>query len=279
MHRLTKGAEHTTPPDSHTSSRPTGKNTLTELEPTDIATQIATMRPDMPAVANRPRSTFSIATLSHWQTNYWHLTVEVDPDFARTLERPAQYTTVGVEGLEPKFLVISSVPGDTTWEFIISKDSSLGLALSDLSPGAPVVLSHAEGEGFDLEALEGQEILGFATGSGVATLRPVFKTIARREPERLARMALYYGEQREQDFILAAEFDAWEREGARIYRVSEDGLSGDAGWRYVQHAFLHDAPDLSSSVALLSGAPVMLQMVSQLLIERGLAPSSILTNI
>ena len=259
--------------------RPAWKKTLSEIEPADIAAKIAATRPDLPAVANRPRDTFTIATRAHWGERYWHVTVEVDEDFAQTLEHPAQYTTFSVGKLAPRFLVISSVPGDTRWEFVIDRDSSIGKVIGEHGPGAPVVLSHAEGEGFDLSKITRDELLGFATGSGIATLRPLFKTIARRDPERLTRMALYYGEARQQDFILAAELDVWERGGARIYRISEDGLSGEHGWRYVQHAFLHDAPALANAAALLSGAPIMLRMVSQMLIERGLAPGAILTNI
>jgi len=252
---------------------------LSEIEPADIAAKIAATRPDLPAVANRPRSTFAITTLAPLGERYWHVTVKIDDIFAQTLEHPAQYTTFGIGNLAPRFLVVSSVPGDAVWEFVIDRESSIGRVLDEHGPGAPVILSHAEGEGFDLSKISRDELLGFATGSGVATLRPVFKTIARHEPERLSRMALYYGEARHEDFILAAELDEWERHGARIYRISEDGLSGEHGWRYVQHAFLHDAPELASAAALLSGAPIMLRMVSQLLIERGLAPSAILTNI
>ena len=247
-----------------------------------FATRLANARPARPASAARERERITLSSCAALSARYWLVQAQVSDALARSLHHPAQYTTFKIQGLAPRFLAIASAPGARAWEFIIDRDSSIGEALHDLDASTEITLSKAEGSGFLLDKEDLSPLLCFATGSGIATLRPVFEWLEREAPHHFPQVRLYYGERRAQDFLLAAEIERWEQAGATTLRASEDGRSGERGWRYVQHAFLEDAPllpSLSQHKVLLSGAPIMLRMVSELLLEHGLSREQLLTNI
>lgn len=251
---------------------------LRNIDIETLAAQIASERPDIPPHADRERRSFTLEELTEESPRYLHAQVRVDDEFAEALVHPGQYTTVQVGSIKPRFIVIASAPKERCWRFLIDRDSTLGTHMIEMAPGDAVTLSLPEGDGYTLDG--SNALLGFATGSGVATMRPVFEHLIAHNPDMLPRTALYYGEMRAQDFAWHDDIERWRSLGATILMARED-LPEDAaqGWRYVQHAFEEHAPSLDGARVLLSGAPVMMKIVSEIMLERGVAPSSILTNI
>lgn len=250
---------------------------LTPDQIDQFTAQLTTARPNQPATAPRARRVFHLNALTFEGPRYVRARVEVDEDFAASVEHPAQYTTMRHGELAPRFLVIASAPGERAWEFLVDRGSTLGASLARGEVGDEVVLSEAEGEGFAIGA-EGP-LLAFTTGSGVATMRPVLEHLRRVAPARVAEVALYYGEATGEDFALAEERARWEALGARIFLAREDLAEGESGWRYVQDAFAEDAPALEGARVLLSGAPIMMRLVSEALLARGVPPEALLTNV
>ena len=115
-------------------------------------------------------------------------------------------------------------------------------------------------------------------GSGVATIRPALEHLRRADPARLERAWLYYGEGHADDFALETERARWAEAGATILLASEDTEEGH-GWRYVQQAFQARAPTTEQATILVSGAPIMMRMVTELMLNRGVTPERILTNV
>jgi NAD(P)H-flavin reductase len=245
------------------------------------AQQAANELPTRGPEEERLRRAFPV--LDVWQEgrNYLGVRVRVDEEFRASYERPGQYATFQFGALEPRFLVIANAPSERQnyWEFLIDIDSELGEVSEQIEAGDEVVLSPAEGSGYPSVGLAGHHILMFTTGSGIASMRPVIQYWAARDAQAPDALALYYGELSEDDFAYAREFPDWRRAGVRLFRAVEDIPHPEDGYRYVQHAFEDDDPDLDDAFVFVSGAPIMMEMIIAKLIGLGVAPGRIYTNI
>lgn len=258
--------------------------TLPEAEILRLSERIAASWPSRAAHADRERWTGHIARLTPEGAPYLSLEVAMDPAQAARLHHPAQYTTLGFGALTPRFLVIASAPGERAdrWRFLIKRESTLGRALeAEGAPGQPIVLSAPEGPGFGVPGPQGPpagEVLMFTTGSGIATLRPVLDHLLDAHPDALARTTLHYGESRAEDFVYSEALARWREAGCTIRLAASQPAPGVQG-RYVQEAFAPEAHDLQRATALLSGAPVMMRIVSATLLRLGVAPERLRVNV
>ncbi|MGM0555474.1 MAG: hypothetical protein ACQEVA_03750 [Myxococcota bacterium] len=240
---------------------------------------------EMPArvpEAERRRQPFRVLEIWRESHTYLGLRVEVDdPEYLQSYTRPGQYVTFQYGGLDPRFLVIANAPdtGDSYWEFLIDDDGDLGEAVDQLEAGEDVVLSPAEGSGYPSADLAGHHILMFTTGSGIASMRPVIQYWAQRREGAPDALALYYGEVAEEDFAYMREFPDWRTSGVRLFRAIEETPHPEKGYRYVQHAFDDDDPNLDHAYIFVSGAPIMMEMIITKLVGLGVDPERIFTNI
>ncbi len=251
----------------------------------NIAHELANRLPELAPEADRPRERFAVERVWGEGTRYIALSVRVDdPDFAATFVCPGQYLTFQYGGLDPHYLVIASAPGDQQnarprWEFLIDRDSDLGQEVADIAAGHHVVLSPAEGRGYPVEACAGGTVLVFTTGAGIASVRPVMQYWCDHPDLAPAEFALYYGESDLDEFAYRGELDRWRDHGARVFEAVENLPEPDEGFRYVQHAFEADDPDLDEATILVSGAPIMMELVIARLLRLGVSPEHIHINV
>lgn len=262
------------------------------------ARRLAYQTPARIARARRRRELFTVARTWDEGVRYVGLSVRVDRgSFLRSHDQPGQYTTFQFGDLQPRFLVIASAPnidakGIGYWDFLIDRDTHIGRHITEsrqLLPGRRVILSPAEGGGFPVEKLDGYPALLFCTGSGIAALRPVLQYWRQNPDQAPSSIALYYGEHDMMDFAYNAELPQWREMGVRVHRAVEN-IGGDSPldgpgdgiarrFRYVQHAFEADAPALADATALVSGSPLMMEIVIEKLLRMGLDLEHIYTNI
>jgi NAD(P)H-flavin reductase len=143
------------------------------------------------------------------------------------------------------------------------------------------VLARApEGGGFPLETARGKEVLLFATGSGISSIRSVIESV-RRERAAYGEVTLYFGVRTPNAFAYANEFRHWEEAGIRVLRtVSQPGASDWQGLTgYVQaHVAEEHALGADGAVAFVCGQSTMVQGVMQALAQRGLPRERIFLN-
>ena len=239
-------------------------------------------RPERPLEAPRVRQSCVIEEVWEESRAYIGLRVAIDEPFAHSYERPGQYVTLSPNHVEPRFLVIASGPGEASadgWEFLVDRHTSLGQSIDPLETGALLEISPPEGPGYPVDEVAGRTVLSFATGSGIASIRPAIQYWQAHPDLAPAEIAIYYGESRSDDFAYTEEMADWEGRGIRLYRCDSSIGPDQPGYRYVQHAFEADAPDLDGAAVFISGASVMKRMVIEHLLERGFPLESIVTNI
>jgi sulfhydrogenase subunit gamma (sulfur reductase) len=246
---------------------------------------MANALPDQPPEASRRRQRFVVERVWREGARYTGVEVRIDePDFLASYTMPGQYVTFQYGPIEPRFLVIASGPtaeqaGAERWEFLIDRDSDLGDVVDKLKPSHRVVLSPPEGSGYPAGDVAGGSVLIFTTGAGIASVRPVMEYWGDRPELTPAKLAIYYGENDLVDFAYSDEFGAWRAMGARLYQAVENLPEPEEGFRYVQHAFEADEPELDQTQVFISGAPVMMELVIARLLRLGVPPEHLFVNV
>ncbi|MFP2963404.1 NAD-binding oxidoreductase [Myxococcus sp. 1LA] len=194
-------------------------------------------------------------------------------------ERPGQYVHLRLPGVGEGLFAIASPPGGTgtQWEFLLKVGSPLPDALVHLPRGAHVDVSRPEGRGFPLERARGQDVLLFATGSGISAIRSVITSI-QRERGAYGLVTLYFGARTPGAFAYADELHDWEAGGVRVVRtVSQPGASGWQGLTGYVQAHLGEGP-VQAAVAFLCGQKEMVRGVMSTLQARGMPAGDIHLN-
>jgi NAD(P)H-flavin reductase len=239
--------------------------------------------PAMPPEANRTRETCVIEEFWQEGARYFGLRCAVGDDYRARYESPGQYVTLNPETIDPRFLVIANPPRPSSeqgWEFLVDSETELGKSLAPMTSGSTLAISPPEGSGYPVDDVQDRPVICFATGSGVASIRPALQYWGDHADLAPSRVTLYYGESSPADFAYTDETGECNRLGVRTFHC-DGSLEDDSaeGFRYVQHAFEADAPNLQDAVVFLAGAPVMKRAVVESLYDRGFPLDRVYTNI
>lgn len=241
--------------------------------------RLLTAQPAAPPEVRRVRRRFPIDRRWDESDRYVGFCVRVDDEFAEAYRRPAQYVTLKVSGCPARFYVVASRPRRNIWEFLVDRQGEIGPELAALEVGDDVIVSLPEGEGFDPTEAAGRTAVLFCTGSGIATMRPLIERWLADGTPTPASVAVYYGERRDGDFAYVDLARQWQSEGVAIHRAVEHQRDTEVAHRYVQHAFEANPVGIDDAFAYLSGAPVMIQVVAEKLLDDGIASSRMKVNI
>ena len=190
----------------------------------------------------------------------------------------------------------TTTPIPATWEFLIKKTDNNGW-ITNIAPGSSVTISQVMGGGFPIaENLEGfkydfptQNVLLFATGSGIAPIRSAIESdqlnVAKSNSGGRT-CTLYYGVRTPDDMPYVSKFPEWEERGVQVVPVvSQPDLpcASGATWGgrtgYVQNALEEDGvPIPRNSGALMCGVKGMCEGVKSMLVESGMFEGRVLTN-
>jgi sulfhydrogenase subunit gamma (sulfur reductase) len=208
------------------------------------------------------------------------LTLDVSAGaLAGTHQRPGQYVHLRLPGHDQGLFAIASPPGASgTWDLLVKAGSALPNALIHLPLGTLVEVSKPTGRGFPLDQAQGNDLLLFATGSGISPIRSVIESI-RHDRSTYGKVTLYFGARTPGAFAYVKDFETWERAGIRVVpTVSQPGVSGWQGLTGYVQAHLADDPLVPGTIAFVCGQREMVEGVVQALKARGLAPGAIHQN-
>ena len=243
--------------------------------------RLLTAQPSAPPESRRVRRSCLIEERWNEGRRYVGLKVRVDDEFCAAYRRPGQYVTLKVDGWPPRFYVVAARPEPNCWEFLVDRRGEIGPEIARLQEGDDLLVSLPEGMGFDPGEAAGEAAALFCTGSGVATMRPLVEWWLDDEKMRPAAISLYYGEREGGDFAYESLLERWSGEGVQVHRAVETQASEQFPHRYVQHAYRAEPPETNDTdlYAYLSGAPVMIQIVAETLLNEGVPPSRVKVNI
>lgn len=189
------------------------------------------------------------------------------PDGIATLHRvPGQFIVVHPPGGKVH-LVIASHPSDRGgFELLLGESAQRTLGLG---AGQEVEIDPPAGGGYAIDQARGADVLLFAVGSAIASLRPVVAAI-RSDRSAYGRVTFFMGAHSAEDFPYGAEHGAWQRDRIDLFRAISRP--------WVQDLFEREAPDIGNSVAFISGGKQMMADVSSALERAGLPRERIRRN-
>lgn len=195
--------------------------------------------------------------------------------------RPGQFVELSVFGFgEAPFCLASSPTRPDGVEVTVRRCGRVTDALFGLRPGDEVGLRGPCGNGFDVDAARGMDLVFVAGGIGLPPLRSlIWNAIDRRK--EFGRLAILYGARTPGDLVYKDELREWERCTDVTVRVTVD--RGAPGWTGAVGMVptLFDSVDLrpDSSLAYVCGPPIMIKFVVQDLLRRGFAADRVITTL
>ena len=200
-------------------------------------------------------------------------------DGSAVVFKPGQVAILRVQEEDPAYFAFASSPEDPDLEILVKRTIGASVALFQMNEHDTVELVGVAGNGFDLEAQAGRDLVFIAMGTGVAPLRSALRCVMNRR-ERFGELVVLYGARTPDEFCYRDEVDDWERAGVELRRVISrpDGHDWSGRTGYVQSLLDHVLPDLQSPVALVCGSREMIAQTRDRLQQMGFAAKDILTN-
>ncbi|MFH1766329.1 MAG: FAD/NAD(P)-binding protein [Gemmatimonadota bacterium] len=195
--------------------------------------------------------------------------------------RPGQFLELSVFGVgEAPFCLASSPTRPERFEITVRRCGQVTDALHALGPGDEVGLRGPCGNGFDVDAVAGEDLLFVAGGIGLPPLRGLIWNVLDQR-DRFGRITILYGARTPTDLVYKDELEAWARADGVELRTTVD--RGEPGWEgnVGMVPILFDQVDLQpeSTTAYVCGPPIMIRFVVQDLLMRGFGEDRVISTL
>lgn len=193
--------------------------------------------------------------------------------------RPGQFYMVGLPGYGEAPISITSGPGEAAIELCVRAVGNLTNALHTLRKGDRIWLRGPFGRGFNLEELEGRDIIFVAGGIGIVPMRSLLKSVLDRR-DKFGRLTLIYGAKEPDEILFAEEMDGWRAAGMDV-KLTVDRPSPD--WKGNVGVVTTLIPKVAvaekNTIGVIIGPPVMYRFVILSLNAKGLGVDDIFVSL
>jgi NAD(P)H-flavin reductase len=206
------------------------------------------------------------------------VTIDLEPDDGDALVfAPGQFTMLYVFGVGEVPISISGDPHRPgTLVHTVRSVGAVTDAIVALAVGDRVGIRGPYGVGWPVGAAEGGDLVIAAGGIGLAPLRPVIYDVLGRR-ERFGSVSLLYGSRSPADLLYPDELREWRSRFDLEVEVtvdrSDDAWLGDVG--VVTGLLPRIAYDPARTAAMLCGPEIMMKVVANQLMSRGVSPHDI----
>lgn len=195
--------------------------------------------------------------------------------------RPGQFLELSVFGYgEAPFCIASSPTRPGVLEATIRRTGELTDALHRLAEGEEVGLRGPFGNGFNVEAAHGKDLLFVAGGIGLPPLRSLIWNVL-DERSHFGKVTILYGARTPSDLVYKQELTEWAQRADVDFHVTVDvaqkGWSGNVG--VVPTLLKKVAVHPESMLAYVCGPPIMIKIVIQDLLAYGFKEDGIISTL
>jgi len=194
---------------------------------------------------------------------------------------PGQFLELSVFGIgEAPFCVASSPTRPESLQVTVRRTGQLTNAMHELGPGDEVGVRGPCGNGFDVGAARGKDLLFVAGGIGLPPLRSLIWNVL-DERSDFGRVTILYGARTPSDLVYKNELQEWGKRSDVEFRLTVDraepGWDGNVGMVPI----LFEQADLQpeSTLAYVCGPPIMIRFVIQDLCMRGFAEDRVISTL
>ena len=194
---------------------------------------------------------------------------------------PGQFAIVGIFGCgESPFAIASSPTKKGYIEVSFMKLGRVTSALHECEAGRTIGVRGPYGNGFDVDAWQGKNMVFIGGGIGQAPLRSLVNyTLDNRK--KYGKLDVIYGARTSKDLCFKKElFDLEKRDDINVHLsidVEEDGWTRFIG--FVPDNLLKVKPSPKNTIAITCGPPIMIKFVIQNLLKLGFDEGQIFTTL
>ena len=203
----------------------------------------------------------------------------IPSDLSLLKYRPGQFYMVGLPGYGEAPISVTSGPGEALIELCVRAVGNLTNRLHALRKGDKIWLRGPFGRGFNLEELEGRDIMFVAGGIGIVPMRSLLKAVLGRR-EKFGRLTLIYGAKGVDEILFAEEMDGWRAAGMDV-KLTVD--RPDPLWKGNTGVVTTLIPKVAvaekNTIGVIIGPPVMYRFVILSLNAKGLGPEDIFVSL
>ena len=206
------------------------------------------------------------------------------PDGQGFGHRPGQFMQISVFGIGEAPISVSSSPTRGNYlEFGIRKAGELtGVLHDDIKPGDTFGIRGPFGTCFDVELLNGKDLILVAGGCGLAPLRSLIQYCEDRRDE-FGKISILYGSKSPQDMLYKDEIVDWENGDAFDMYSTVDNITEGTCWDGNVGLITTLVPPLDidpkNTMSVICGPPIMYKFVIQELYKKGLENKDIIVSL
>jgi len=206
--------------------------------------------------------------------------IEMD-DGVGLAQKPGQFVQVCCFGIgEAPISMASAYDGTSGFELCVRRTGNVTTALHNATEGAALGIRGPYGNGFDLDALKGHDILVVAGGIGLVPLRGLIQSIL-AERDDYCTFTILYGFKKPDEMLFRDEVAAWGARDDVDLQLTID--RPDPDWDGHVGVITTLFPDLeldpARTKAIVVGPPIMYQFVITECRLKGIPDESIILSL
>jgi sulfite reductase subunit B len=209
--------------------------------------------------------------------------VEIGLDRGASLgHKPGQFVEVSVLGVGEAPISVSSGPSpEPTFELVVRSCGNVTAALHKVPAGAKLGIRGPFGNGFDVEAMKGKDLLLISGGIGLVPMRSLIHTVLANRGD-FGQVDILFGCKSPQERLFTDELTAWRtRSDVRLHETIDrphPDWSGHVGVITTLFPGL-DIRSTKDTVAVIVGPPIMYRFVIIECLNAGLDEESIIMSL
>jgi len=195
--------------------------------------------------------------------------------------KPGQFVEVSVFGAgEAPISICSSPTQGDSFEMCVRNVGSVTNLMHKMEAGAALGLRGPYGNGFDMDAMKGKDVIFVAGGLGLAPARGVIKYVLDKRRD-FGKVTILYGAKNPSELLFREDLAEWGARPDCDFRVTVD--RPDESWKgnrgVITTLFRFVKADASNTYAVIIGPPVMYKYAILEALSLGIAESRILCSL
>ncbi len=196
--------------------------------------------------------------------------------------KPGQFVEVSIFGIgEAPISICSSPTQEDSFEMCVRNVGSVTNAMHQMGAGAEIGLRGPYGNGFDMEAMKGRDVLFVAGGLGMAPARGVIKYVLDKRHD-FNIVTILYGAKNPSELLFKEDLEEWQARPDCDFHVTvdrpDDSWKGNTGVITTLFRNISNI-DARNAWAVVVGPPVMYKYVILEALSIGIPESRILCSL
>jgi sulfite reductase subunit B len=214
---------------------------------------------------------------------------EIELDDQKPLgDKPGQFIEVSIFGVgEAPFGLASPPRNSPSFEIAVRKVGNVTSRLHEMSVGDKIGIRGPLGNGFDVKAMEGKNLLLTAGGIGIYPMRSLINYVLdKKNRKRFKQIIILYGAKRPKEILFLNEVEEWKKCDETVCKLTVDRCeqgecwTGDIGLITTLFPKIRvDKLDSKNTIAVVIGPPIMYKFVIKSLQTMGIPDENILVSL